>query len=357
MIALAIVALLAAGSGDRLVEVRDVLKVHGRGAASFLFQDDQRWDRLLRDIATGQKEWLAIAAELRAGADGGAGETLSMAVQEALPRNPVGVLRLVSLGRFDVQGVCGNYGFGQIEDERPVSVLLGLVAKRVEAVSRVKNEDLRVARAACLDELAKQQRLLKGAGPDNNGLEQSGREGVPASRAVVVSAPCSSTQCSAGTRPVRSPPLKQGMTGGVQILGLLVLVLLQGCERPAPVSNSSTSQSFSVGDHNVLVESHSRNGRVTWVAVRNWPVSAGAVKSHEDTRITPKPQGGCCLIRRQTGELLPPDAEPRLYFFDGAQLTTFKIRVEQAGAADLSVAQVKSYKDVLAHFQRFEVRS
>lgn len=30
---------------------------------------------------------------------------------------------------------------------------------------------------------------------DNNGLEQTGRVGVPASRAVVLSAPCSSTQC------------------------------------------------------------------------------------------------------------------------------------------------------------------
>ena len=196
MIVLAFVAFLAAGPADRLVEVRNVLKIRGRGAASFLFSDDQRWDRLLRDIATGHKDWLAIAAELRAGADGGAGETLTMAMQEALPRNPVGVLRLVSLGRFDV-GVCGNYGFGQIEDERPVAVLLGLVAKRVEAVSRVKSEELRAARTACLDELAKLRVALKGTEPDNNGLEQTGREGVAlrSPRPVFRVAPRSSTQC------------------------------------------------------------------------------------------------------------------------------------------------------------------
>src|SRR6185436_15689360 len=35
--------------------------------------------------------------------------------------------------------------------------------------------------------------------PSNKGLEQTGRVGVPASRAVVRGAPCSSTQCCTGT--------------------------------------------------------------------------------------------------------------------------------------------------------------
>ncbi len=141
-------------SAKRLGEVRGFIQANGaRQALSTLFADDQRWDLMLDDIATGTQEWLSVAAELRAVSDAHAGATLAMAIQEALPRNPVGVLGLVAAQRFTVADACGMYGFGQIEDERPMRVLLGLVDKRTDAVSRVTKRGLSAVRDGCLKEL------------------------------------------------------------------------------------------------------------------------------------------------------------------------------------------------------------
>ena len=138
------------------------------------------------------------------------------------------------------------------------------------------------------------------------------------------------------------------------MLGLLFF-LEQGCaQEPGPTGHWA-SHSFRLGAQHVLVESRVQEGQVAWVAVRNWPVSSGIVRHYEDTRITKNAPHGCCLIRRQNGELHPPDPEPHMYFFDGAELTTFRIRVREADIKSRSLAEVSSYADILAYFRRFEV--
>ena len=155
----AIVILLASaavpeGSAKRLGEVRGLIKARGASEALWsLFADDKRWDQLLDDIATGTSEWLAVAAELHPVSDAHASESLAIALQEALPRNPAGVLDLVAARSFSAPEACGNYGFGQIEDERPASVILQLVDRRIDAVARLANGSLTSARDACLKEL------------------------------------------------------------------------------------------------------------------------------------------------------------------------------------------------------------
>jgi hypothetical protein len=147
----------AASSPDstkRLAEVRGLMATRGpRQTLSSLFAQDDRWDLLLDDIATGKTDWLSVAAELRAVSDAHASETLAMAIQEALPRNPTGVLDLIATQRLEIAVACSGYGFGQIEDERPISEILGLVDKRVQAVSRVRRTSLAAARDGCLTEL------------------------------------------------------------------------------------------------------------------------------------------------------------------------------------------------------------
>jgi hypothetical protein len=61
-----------------------------------LFRDDARWDGVLNGVASGEIGWLGVAATLRPVSDAHASETLEMAIQEALPKNPAGVLRLLS---------------------------------------------------------------------------------------------------------------------------------------------------------------------------------------------------------------------------------------------------------------------
>lgn len=112
-------------------------------------------------IGTGEPEWLRVAQRLRPGSDAASGEILCMAVQEALPKNASGVLSLVHQGAFSVENACAMYGFGQIEDERPVSVLLGLVDLRVRAVESVRDAELALERDACLQALRKLRELLK----------------------------------------------------------------------------------------------------------------------------------------------------------------------------------------------------
>jgi hypothetical protein len=123
-------------------------------AVSKLFDGGNLEGALADGIGGGGSGWLRVAERLRPASDGAAGEILCMAVQEALPKNPVGVLRLVRRKAFSVEDACGNYGFGQIEDERPLPVLLGLVAIRQKAVEGVQLPQLARERAACLAALA-----------------------------------------------------------------------------------------------------------------------------------------------------------------------------------------------------------
>jgi hypothetical protein len=54
---------------------------------------------------------------------------------------------------FSAQQACGMYGFGQIEDRRPATVILGLVDLRLRAVVAVADPQLEEPRGQCLAEL------------------------------------------------------------------------------------------------------------------------------------------------------------------------------------------------------------
>ncbi len=162
------------GVAERLREVRALIQRQGAAhALGTLYNDDQRWDRLLDDIATGDASWLRVAADLRAVSDADASETLAMAIQEALPRNTPGVLELVANHRVSVANACGMYGFGQIEDERPLTQILGLVDKRTKLVARVTKPSLASARDACLNELRRLRKALQKQAPDSRQTQRA----------------------------------------------------------------------------------------------------------------------------------------------------------------------------------------
>ena len=180
-------------------EVRSLITKNGaRATVASLAQDEAQWDRVLLQIATGKRPWLDVAAEFAPFTDGFMSETLEMAIQEALPRNPEAVLGLVASGTFSLRGACGMYGFGQIEDKRAISSLLGLVELRQQAVSKVSRPNLAEVRSGCLNELKKLREALNRGERDNKELERTRREGVPASRAVVRVSPRRSIQCCTG---------------------------------------------------------------------------------------------------------------------------------------------------------------
>jgi hypothetical protein len=81
-------------------------------------------------------------------------------MRKALPKNPKAVLKLLQKGVFTSGDVCGEYGFGQIEDERPKEVILGLIDLRVRVVTAINSSSLVEERQACLQELAKLRKVV-----------------------------------------------------------------------------------------------------------------------------------------------------------------------------------------------------
>jgi hypothetical protein len=134
-----------------LAEVQTLIATKGADAAvRELFDGD--WEALLQSVATGSDAWLAVATELRPVTDGASSETMGMALQEALLRNPSSVLGLVAKGRLGSADVCRGYGFEQ-DPEPSTAVLIGLLDKRIKAVTAIRHSTLKVARDACLKEL------------------------------------------------------------------------------------------------------------------------------------------------------------------------------------------------------------
>ena len=137
-------------------------EINREGAAAVLrrlFATLETEEALLKGIGTGGADWLLVAERLRPASDGAASLGLTFAVQDALPKNPGGVLQLVQRHAFSVEDACGGYGSGQIEDERPAGVIRSLVQTRVEAVHALRSRELAVERKACLEHLA----ALKGS--------------------------------------------------------------------------------------------------------------------------------------------------------------------------------------------------
>jgi len=153
-------------TGADAAQVRKLIRERGaREALRQLFSDTEAEEALANGIATGRPEWLEIAAELYPVSDAGPAEGLAISVQEALPRNPTGVLGLVRRGILDVKHTCGGYGFGQIEDDRPTDVILGLVDRRLEALAGVADPPLEDQKKACLQELARLRARLEATLP------------------------------------------------------------------------------------------------------------------------------------------------------------------------------------------------
>jgi hypothetical protein len=107
-----------------------------------------RWDTVLRGIATGNQAWLDLAPQIAAGTDAGTAEEYAIALSDALVGNPAGTLRLASAGGGDVTEVCVESGI-----ETPLRQRRAYDAAAIEAVTAVTATDLQAAKAACLASL------------------------------------------------------------------------------------------------------------------------------------------------------------------------------------------------------------
>jgi hypothetical protein len=108
-----------------------------------------QWDHVLRKIDGGQEAWLDVAARLAPGTDAGAAEDLGISLATALPRNPAGVLRVVSddpaNAVIGVKRVCGVPFI-----EQPAPETARYVARASAALRRVADPALAARKARCL---------------------------------------------------------------------------------------------------------------------------------------------------------------------------------------------------------------
>src|SRR5262245_19536584 len=112
LLAAAVLALapISSWAGQSAAEARAHITKVGAKDALHMWWGTKAWQDVYDGIASGKTEWLQVAELLRPASDAGASEDLSDALSEALPKNPVGVLRFVKDGRgfeeFTVEEAC-----------------------------------------------------------------------------------------------------------------------------------------------------------------------------------------------------------------------------------------------------------
>lgn len=114
--------------------------------------DFDDFDKVLAGIASGDPGWLALVPRLAPGTDAGTAESLPIVLAEALPKNPVGVLRLIKRdGSW--RDACS---YPMIE---PTHKEMDAYFKAtIPAVKSVADPALRAAKRVCLSELLKARR-------------------------------------------------------------------------------------------------------------------------------------------------------------------------------------------------------
>jgi hypothetical protein len=109
------------------------------------------FDKVLDGIASGDARWLALVPKLAPGTDAGTAESLPIALADALPKNPTGVLRLIKRDSSWLEAC----GYPMIEPTDKEMREYFKVA--IPAVRSVHEPALRTARRLCLAELLKAQ--------------------------------------------------------------------------------------------------------------------------------------------------------------------------------------------------------
>jgi len=111
-----------------------------------LFDSDEEWANILRNVARGEPEWLELAARLHEGSDAHSSEELVEAVRSALTESPEHVLEL-SRKSFPLTEVCCKPAFdvdaGRLDQE------IADLYRQIRALDRVNRADLAGAREKC----------------------------------------------------------------------------------------------------------------------------------------------------------------------------------------------------------------
>jgi hypothetical protein len=111
-----------------------------------LFERDEDWRDVLRNVARGDPEWLEVAARLREGSDAHCTEELVEAVRSALAESAERVLELTRRS-FRLDEICRVPLFDVDATSR--DQVIAVLDRRIKALDRVKRPDLLKERERC----------------------------------------------------------------------------------------------------------------------------------------------------------------------------------------------------------------
>jgi hypothetical protein len=124
---------------------RDI-EVHGAKAAVKTLDRMGRFDAVLDHIAAGQSAWIQLAPRLAKGTDAGHSTGLTVALAQALPKNPAAVLAVLDDGPITgTDSVCAAPFIEPAPDE--ISTYLG---SAITAVKSVRGSARLKSKAPCL---------------------------------------------------------------------------------------------------------------------------------------------------------------------------------------------------------------
>jgi hypothetical protein len=141
-----------------------VEKIEREGAKKVVgefYQDEFIWDKLLKNIASGEKSWLEVAVYLGPGTDAGASEMLDFAMGEALGNSPKLVLEIIKKDdSFMAAFICSG---PDVYDPRYSTYHKALIATnhRIAVLEKVDDTYLKDIRNLCIGELKKSIPHLK----------------------------------------------------------------------------------------------------------------------------------------------------------------------------------------------------
>lgn len=140
------------GTVERLIErygARRAVDKLANAGPNHTRSDFGDYDNVLDGIASGAARWLALVPKLEPGTDAGTTEALRIAVAKALPKNPSGVLGLVT--RKPSWRIACSYPMIEPTSKETRAYFRVVLP----AVRAVRSPALRRARNVCLAELGK----------------------------------------------------------------------------------------------------------------------------------------------------------------------------------------------------------
>lgn len=139
----------AAGAEVPKTAAEAAAAVERQGASSFLSGlSPEEVDQLYEHFDNGEAEWLPLVPKLASVADGANAEGLTISMAFALPKNPRGVLSLIT-EKDGVLGVGRVCSMPFIEDTAPE----GYRSKALAALGKVADLTLRQVKSLCLHAL------------------------------------------------------------------------------------------------------------------------------------------------------------------------------------------------------------